>query len=113
MAYGFRFVSTDAPLSNNDDRPLEALLPDESAQPDRLAMATALRAHLDRAIESLPPREQMILRHRFGLGTDAQTLDEIGQQLGVSRERIRQLESRALAHLKTICAQQGLRDYLN
>jgi len=113
MAYGFRFVSTDAPLSDDDDRPLEALLPDESAQPDRLAMATALRTHLDRAIDSLPPREQLILRRRFGLDTDAQTLDEIGHQLGVSRERIRQLESRALAHLKAICAQQGLQDYLN
>jgi len=113
MAYGFRFVSTDAPLSDDDDRPLEALLPDDSARPDHLAMATALRSHLDAALQSLPAREQMILRHRFGLDTDAQTLDEIGQQLGVSRERIRQLENRALAHLKTVCAQQGLRDYLN
>ncbi|MCK6555838.1 sigma-70 family RNA polymerase sigma factor [Candidatus Binatia bacterium] len=113
MAYGFRFISTDAPLSDDDDRQLGALLPDETAQPDRQAMFTALRTHLDRAIDSLPPREQHILRQRFGFDTDARTLDEIGQQLGVSRERIRQLENRALARLKTICAEKGLRDYLN
>lgn len=113
MAYGFRFVSTDAPLSENDDRPLESLLSDDSAQPDRQATAAALRTHLDRAIDTLPPREQRILRQRFGFDADALTLDEIGQQLGVSRERVRQLESRALAHLKAICAQKGLQDYLN
>ena len=54
------------------------------------------------------------MRQRFGLGADAsQTLEEISVQLGVSRERVRQLENRALVKLREVCAAQGLHEYLH
>ena len=76
-------------------------------------MQDDLRAQLDQAITHLPPREAYILRERFGLRDDeSQTLEELGTHFGVSRERIRQLESRALRQLRDVCAAQGLQDYL-
>jgi RNA polymerase primary sigma factor len=63
----------------------------------------ALRARVDRMLSSLEPREADILRHRFGLdaGGESKTLEQIGQVFGVSKERIRQLEARAMAKLRT------------
>jgi RNA polymerase primary sigma factor len=114
MAQSFHFVSTDAPLGDDDDRPLESMLPSTGNEPEEHAGQNSLRRHLEHALRRLPERESMILRQRFGLENDeSQTLDEIGTRLGVSRERVRQLESRALKQLKEVCADQGLRDYLN
>jgi RNA polymerase primary sigma factor len=68
---------------------------------------------LEEALKQLPERERIILRHRFGLDDDeTETLEQLGRQFGVSRERIRQLEARGLKLLRAICAQQGLQDYL-
>jgi RNA polymerase primary sigma factor len=73
-----------------------------------------LSERLTSAVGELPDREAQIIRLRFGLsGSEAYTLEEIGQQFGVSRERIRQLEARALRQMKTICQEQGLSDALH
>jgi RNA polymerase sigma factor (sigma-70 family) len=113
MAQAFHFVSTDAPVSDEDDRPLEAILPSDAIEPDAHVEQTTLRRALEQALSHLPAREGSILRQRFGLDDDdALTLDEIGAQFGVSRERVRQLESRALKQLKEVCSSQGLQDYL-
>jgi RNA polymerase sigma factor (sigma-70 family) len=114
MGQTFHFVSVDVPMGDEDERTLEALLPAGDAEPEEQLVQAALRRHLERALDQLPRREQLILRHRFGLEhDDAQTLDQIGTSLGVSRERVRQLESRALRHLRDVCAASGLRDYLH
>jgi RNA polymerase primary sigma factor len=114
MGQSFRFVSTDTPVSDDDDRALESIMPSSAPQPEEHVMHSALRTHLERVLETLPPRERLILRERFGLDDDAsQTLDEIGTRLGVSRERVRQLESRALHKLRELCAAEGLHEYLN
>jgi RNA polymerase primary sigma factor len=113
MTQGFRFVSTDTP-SDADERPLESMLPSDAVNPENEALHAALGERLETALKELPPREGFIVRQRFGLGNDdSQTLEEISHHLGVSRERVRQLESRALAKLREVCTAQGLRDYLN
>ena len=77
MTQGFRFVSTDT-ASDDDERPLEAVLADPDASPELRALHTSLGKHLESALEQLPPREGFIVRQRFGLGTnDSQTLEEI------------------------------------
>jgi RNA polymerase sigma factor (sigma-70 family) len=114
MAQTFQFVSSDAPLSDDDDRTLESTLAAEGAEPQEQAERTSLRGLLQDALEQLPSRERVILRQRFGLDDDeTETLEELGTQFGVSRERIRQLESRGLKKLREICAIQGLEDYLH
>jgi RNA polymerase primary sigma factor len=114
MGQTFHFISTDAPLGEDDDRVMESILSGDGVEPEAHAVQESLRHRLLAALENLPHRERDILHQRFGLeNQELRTLDEIGTQMGVSRERIRQLESRALKHLKAICDAQGLRDYLN
>jgi RNA polymerase primary sigma factor len=113
MTQGFRFISTDTP-SDDDDRPLESMLAGPEASPEARALHSSLGDHLESALQQLPPREGFIVRQRFGLGSDdSQTLEEISVQLGVSRERVRQLENRALAKLREVCGAQGLLEYLH
>lgn len=115
IAKGFQYISTDAPMGDDDDRAVGALLADDEADaPEDQVGSVALREQLDGVLADLPEREQLIVRQRFGLGDDqTRTLEEIGHELGVSRERIRQLEARALNLLKEGCEQRGLRDYLH
>jgi RNA polymerase primary sigma factor len=113
MTQGFRFVSTDTP-SDDDERPLESILASADDGPEERTLHASLNRHLESALQQLPPREGFIVRRRFGLGVDdSQTLEEISLHLGVSRERVRQLENRALARLREVCAAQGLHEYLH
>jgi RNA polymerase primary sigma factor len=113
MTQGFRFVSTDTP-SDDDERSLESILASSDEGPEARVLHTSLGKHLESALQQLPPREGFIVRQRFGLGIDdSQTLEEISLHLGVSRERVRQLENRALAKLREMCGVQGLREYLH
>jgi RNA polymerase primary sigma factor len=112
MTQAFHFVSTDA--QTDDDRPLESVLPAAIADPESQVVQTVLSERLEAFVELLPERERLIVRQRFGLGCDsAQTLEELSVVLGVSRERVRQLETRALARLRKACVAEGLEDYLN
>lgn len=114
MARGFTFVSTDAPARDDDERPLESLLAADTAGPAEEVEQATLRSLLDTALESLPERERFILRRRFGLGDDeVRSLEDLGHELGVSRERVRQLEARALVKLKQGVAGGALADYLH
>jgi len=113
MTQGFRFVSTDTPL-DDDERPLETILAGAEEGPEARTLHSSLSKHLETALQQLPPREGFIVRQRFGLGNDdSQTLEEISAHLGVSRERVRQLENRALARLREVCSAQGLHEYLH
>lgn len=114
MTRSFRFVSTDAPVGEDDDRPMESLLADDGVQPEAHTFQGDLRGRLEDMVERLPAREAEILRRRFGLGNDeTETLEEVGVRLGVSRERIRQLENRALKQLRELCVEAGLQEYLH
>ncbi len=113
MAQAFQFISTDAPVSEDDDRALETMLAADEIEPEEQISKRDLRERLENALRQLPERESMILRQRFGLDKDeSETLEEIGARLAVSRERVRQLENRALKRLKDVCTEQGLREYL-
>ena len=70
-------------------------------QPLDAAIGSDLRAAMGRILESLTPREERVLRMRFGIGIESDhTLDEVGQQFSLTRERIRQIEAKALRKLK-------------
>lgn len=114
MTRGFTFVSTDAPARDDDDRPLESLLPSDTDGPVEVVEQATLRTLLDDAMTDLPERERFILRKRFGLEDDeVRSLEDLGHELGVSRERVRQLEARALVKLKEGASGGALADYLN
>ena len=114
MTQNFQCLSLDSPLGADDDRTLEELLASDSDDPEREAAAVDLSQQLEAALAQLPAREADILRLRFGT-TDSQslTLEEVGRRYGVSRERIRQLEARALRQLLRICERQALRAYVD
>ena len=85
---------------------------DEAATPAEEAEGAALRVSVGEALAALPPRERAVLTLRYGLGGVRRlTLAEAGQELGVSPERIRQLEDRALRRLRVLARTQALRDY--
>ncbi|MCA9654830.1 MAG: sigma-70 family RNA polymerase sigma factor, partial [Myxococcales bacterium] len=84
------------------------VLPDESPGVDRLLHDNRLDEALQEALETLRPMEADILRHRFGLdGTTTMTLREVGEMHGLSRERIRQLQERALKKIRTQLQRHG------
>ena len=94
--------SLETPLPGTDDLRLEDALADpEVEDPAETHDARFLRSALERELETLSPRERAILEARFGMeGGEPPTLEEIGKQMGLSRERVRQLEHRALARLR-------------
>jgi RNA polymerase primary sigma factor len=114
MTQNFQCLSLDSPLGADDDRTLEELLASEHDDPEREAAAVDLSEQLEVALAQLPQREADILRLRFGTAdSQSLTLEEVGRRYGVSRERIRQLEARALKQLLPICEGQGLRAYVD
>ncbi|HEX7410382.1 MAG TPA: RNA polymerase sigma factor RpoD/SigA [Candidatus Binatia bacterium] len=114
MTQSFQCLSLESPLGADDDRTLEELLASESDDPEQGAAAVDLSEQLEVALSRLPPREADILRLRFGTAdSQSLTLEEVGRRYGVSRERIRQLEARALRQLLPICESQGLRAYVD
>jgi RNA polymerase primary sigma factor len=114
MTQSFQCLSLESPLGADDDRTLEELLASDSDDPERGAAAVDLSEQLEIALSHLPQREADILRLRFGTSENQSlTLEEVGRRYGVSRERIRQLEARALRQLLPICESQGLRAYVD
>ena len=114
MTQSFQCLSLESPLGADDDRTLEELLASDSDDPERGAAAVDLSEQLEIALSRLPQREADILRLRFGTSeSQSLTLEEVGRRYGVSRERIRQLEARALRQLLPICESQGLRAYVD
>ncbi|MBU6389365.1 RNA polymerase sigma factor RpoD [Patescibacteria group bacterium] len=107
-------VSLEAPVGEEEDSRLGDFLEDkESLSPQETAIYELMRGHVDEFLNLLPPREQKILRMRFGLENGrAHTLEEVGQEFGVTRERIRQIEAKALKKLEKHESSHKLRDYL-
>ena len=107
-------VSIDAPVGEEDDSQLSDFLPDEDTlSPQEAATYQLLREHVKEVLQFLTPREQKILKMRFGLeDSRSYTLEEVGQEFGVTRERIRQIEAKALTKLKKHRESKKLSDYL-
>jgi RNA polymerase sigma factor (sigma-70 family) len=114
MAEPAHVLSLDMELGHDDDRTLAEVIPDEQGdRPEARSLAGDLSRHLENVLTELPDREQAIIRLRFGLDDDqVETLEEIGLRYGVSRERIRQLEAKALTRLRDLCGSAGLDAFL-
>lgn len=108
-------VSLEAPVGDEEDSSLGDFIPDESAlQPLDSAIHSNLKETCTRILSSLTPREERVLRMRFGIGMNSDhTLEEVGQQFNVTRERIRQIEAKALRKLKHPSRSRKLRSFLD
>ncbi|MBQ8299010.1 MAG: RNA polymerase sigma factor RpoD [Clostridia bacterium] len=107
-------VSLETPIGEEEDSHLGDFIPDDDApSPSELAAYTLLREQLDEIIETLTPREAKVLRLRFGLDDGkARTLEEVGKEFQVTRERIRQIEAKALRKLRHPSRSKKLKDYM-
>lgn len=107
-------VSLEKSVGDEDDSLLGDFIKDEdSLTPDEQSAQDLLKSDISSVLHLLTPREQKILKMRFGLeGEWAHTLEEVGKEFGVTRERIRQIEAKALAKLKKSKDSKKLKDYL-
>jgi len=107
-------VSLETPIGEEEDSHLGDFIPDDDVpSPADAAAFSMLKDQLDEVLQTLTEREQQVLRLRFGLDDGRQrTLEEVGQQFQVTRERIRQIEAKALRKLRHPNRSKRLRDYL-
>lgn len=107
-------VSLDSPVGDEEDSELGSWVKDENAlSPAQFTYQKMLGERLDEVLSTLTPREARILRLRFGLGQERPyTLEEVGQKFGLTRERIRQIEGKALRQLRHPKQAERLRDYI-
>ena len=108
-------ISLETPIGDEEDSHLGDFIEDKNAiLPIDAAIQSNLRETTTRVLASLTPREERVLRMRFGIGINAdQTLEEVGQQFSVTRERIRQIEAKALRKLKHPSRSRMLRSFLD
>ncbi len=113
--YGREPISLSTPLGEDGDSEFGDLIEDtEAVVPADAVGFTMLQRELERILDSLHPREAGVIRSRFGLGDGVQkTLDQIGEEFGVTRERIRQIEQKTMSKLRHPSRSQMLRDYLD
>jgi len=109
-----RPLSLETPTDDEEDSVLGDFIEDDEAPPpDDSATYNLLREHLEDVLNGLPPREVRILQLRYGLlDGQAYTLEEVGRKMGVTRERVRQIEAQALSRLRHPSIRRKLRDYL-
>ncbi len=110
-----RPLSLETPTDDEEDSVLGDFIQDEEfPAPDDTATYNLLREHLEAVLEGLPPREVRILQLRYGLlDGQAYTLEEVGRKMGVTRERVRQIEAQALSRLRHPAIRRKLREYLS
>ena len=108
-------ISLETPVGDDDDSHLGDFIEDSSiAIPADAATAESLKNAINGVLDEMPPREAQVLRMRFGIGmTSDHTLEEVGRQFGVTRERIRQIEAKALRKLRHPCRSAGLKGFLD
>jgi len=114
LRVSWRPLSLERPVGKDEDSELVSFIEDESSPvPNQSAYQTLLGDKVEEMLTTLNPREARILRLRFGLVNGrSYTLEEVGQKFGLTRERIRQIEGKALRRLRHPCRSRELRDYL-
>ncbi|MBP5476268.1 MAG: sigma-70 family RNA polymerase sigma factor [Paludibacteraceae bacterium] len=113
MKMSGRHISMDAPFVEGEDNSLIDVMPNEdSPNADRGLINESLTKEIDRALATLTEREAKILRQFFGLGAQEKTLEEIGEELHLTRERVRQIKEKAIKKLKQNSRSHILRTYL-
>ena len=108
-------VSLETPIGEEDDSHLGDFIKDESSlSPEEYATNEILKEEIKSVLSTLQPREQQVLELRFGLidGT-CYTLEEVGKRFNVTRERIRQIEAKALRKLRHPSRAKNLKDFMN
>ena len=108
-------VSLETPIGEEEDSHLGDFIQDDNVPvPAEAAAQTLLKEQLDEVLDTLTEREQKVLRLRFGMNDGrARTLEEVGREFDVTRERIRQIEAKALRKLRHPSRSRKLRDYLD
>lgn len=112
--YSQEAVSLDTPVGDENDANLGDFVKDDEAEdPERSAETEGMKEAINNALDTLTDREREVLELRFGLKDGrSRTLEEVGKQFGVTRERIRQIESKALRKLKHPTRSRNLRDFV-
>jgi len=107
-------TSIETPVGKEEDSRLKEFIPDEEVdKPEDVASYELLKGHIEEVLDTLGPREQKVLELRFGLKDHRpRTLEQVGREFGVTRERIRQIEAKALRKLRHPSRSKKLRDYL-
>lgn len=110
MGLNERVVSMDVPVGKDSDKTLvETLTDSDAADPETWLQNTNLIGRLDEWLESLPEKHREVLMRRFGLhGHEISTLEEVGREIGLTRERVRQIQVEALKRLRDIVVNNGL-----
>lgn len=108
-------ISLETPVGEEDESNLGNFIPDEDApSPSEQAADVLLREHIEEVMETLTPREAKVLKLRFGLQDGRmRTLEEVGREFDVTRERIRQIEAKALRKLRHPSRSKRLKDFMN
>ncbi len=108
-------ISLETPVGEEEDSHIGDFIEDqESPAPAEFASLELLREQINEVLKTLTPREEQVLRMRFGLADGRQrTLEEVGQEFNITRERIRQIEAKALRKLRHPSRSKKLKDYLN
>ena len=114
LAYARTPVSLETPVGEEEDSSLENFIEDSNAQqPETAAISTIVGEEIEELLNILPEREQEVIRMRFGMnGERVYTLEEVGQKMNLTRERIRQIESKALRRLRQRMREKGQNEYL-
>ena len=114
LKVSWRPMSLEQPVGEEEDNEFGSFIEDENApSPTQAALDNLLKEKIEQVLSTLAPREQRILRLRFGLvNGKCYTLEEVGQKFGLTRERIRQIEARALRRLRHPRRSRQLKDYL-
>ena len=108
-----RHISVDAPFVEGEDNSLlDVLVNDDSPMADKTLVNESLSKEIDRALDTLTPREKDIIRMFFGIGCHEMTLEEIGQTFGLTRERVRQIKEKAIRRLRGNTKNKMLKTYL-
>jgi len=110
MVLNEKVTSADAPLSGDSERPVVDFIADKKAQnPGYLFQSSELHHCIERWMHELSEKQQEVLSRRFGLnGFDSDTLENVGKEIGLTRERVRQIQLEALKDLKTIMGREGI-----
>jgi RNA polymerase primary sigma factor len=108
-----RHVSVDAPFVDGEDNSLlDVLVNNDSPNADRGLLNESLSKEIERALATLTERERDIVRYFFGIGTQEMTLEEIGEQFNLTRERVRQIKEKAIRRLRHSSRSKLLKSYL-
>ena len=109
-----RTISMDAPISNEEDNNMyDVIQSDDTPSPDKLLINESLTYEIERALSTLAPRESKVIKLYFGISLKHPlTLEEIGEELGLTRERVRQIKEKALKRIQYTTRSKILKTYL-